>query len=164
MAFTASTSGLLERLEKHVAGHLEANWVSEPAAARAALLVREELGRWTRSTYPGATLDNSALDPGSRRRLALRIHSAPVTHRVEIWGMACGDPSESSVPKGEHLGHSWIVLAHVGGPCPHLEARAASLGNLGLKRLESRSTPALTLSIWTGASAPDGCPDCRAGR
>jgi hypothetical protein len=164
MAFTASTSGLLERLEKHLSAHLEANWASEPPAARAALLVREELGRWTQSTYPGAALEGSALDPGSRRRLKLTIHSAPVTHRVEVWGMACGDTAEPSVPRGEHLTHSWVVLAHVGGPCSHLEARAAKLEAAGLKRMESRVTPTLSLSVWTGASAPDGCPDCRAGK
>ena len=162
MAFTASTAGLLERIEKHVAENLGKNWAVEPPAARAALLVREELGRWTQSTYPGAALEGSALDPGSRRRLGLKIHSAPVTHRVEVWGMACGDEAEPAVPKGEHLGHSWVVLAHVGAPCRHLEARAAKLAAAGLKRMEIRENPALSISVWTGASAPDGCPDCRA--
>jgi hypothetical protein len=163
MAFTASTSGLLERVEKHVLELLEKDWAAEPPAARVALLVREELGRWTQSTYPGATLEKSALDAGSRRRLGLKIHSAPVTHRVEVWGMACGDEAEASIPKGEHLTHSWIVIAHVGASCRHLEARAAKLASAGLKKLEARETPGLSLSVWTGASAPDGCPDCRAG-
>ena len=77
--------------------------------------------------------------------------------------MACGDEAEPAVPKGEHLGHSWVVLAHVGAPCRHLEARAAKLAAAGLKRMEIRENPALSISVWTGASAPDGCPDCRAG-
>src|ERR1041384_3757273 len=162
MAFTASTTDLLERIEKHVLDHLEDGWVAEPRAARLALLVREELGRWTQATYPGSALENSPLDPGSRRNLSLRIHSAPVTHRVEIWGMACGDEIETAVPKGDHIGHSWVVLAHVGPSCERVNARAAGLLRAGLARLGSRETPQLSLSLWSGSAAPDGCPACLA--
>src|SRR6185503_10679369 len=92
MAFTSSTTGLLERVEKFVAAHLDANWAAEPKAARLALLVREELRRWTQSSYPGSTCEGAALDPDSRRRLCLTIHSAPVSHRVEVWGLIKDDP------------------------------------------------------------------------
>ena len=160
MAFRQSTAELLETLEKIVQANLEEGWVAEPPAARLALLVREELGRWTQATYPGSALEGSALDPGSRRRLGLRIHSAPVTHRVEVWGLACGDEAEAAVPKGDHIAHSWVVLAHLGGPCRNLESRAAQLAGAGLKRMEARETPKLSLSLWTGAAAPDGCPAC----
>src|SRR5258707_989446 len=61
MAFTASTNGLLERLEKFAAAHLETNWVAEPKPARLALLVREELRRWTQSSYPGVSCEGAAL-------------------------------------------------------------------------------------------------------
>ncbi len=160
MAFRQSTSELLQTLEEIVRADLEDGWVAEPPAARLALLVREELGRWTQANYPGSTLEGAALDPGSRRRLSLKIHSAPVTHRVEVWGLACGDEAEAAVPRGEHVSHSWVVLAHLGAPCPHLEARSAQLAAAGLKRMESRESAGLSLSLWTGASAPDGCPAC----
>lgn len=160
MAFRQSTSELLQTLEKIVRADLEDGWAAEPPAARLALLVREELGRWTRATYPGSTLEGAALDPGSRRRLSLTIHSAPVSHRVEVWGLACGDEAEAAVPKGEHVAHSWVVLAHLGAPCRRLEDRAAQLSAAGLKRMESRESTGLSLSLWTGAAAPDGCPAC----
>ncbi|HEX7897186.1 MAG TPA: hypothetical protein VF950_05475 [Planctomycetota bacterium] len=162
MAFQASTAELLGRLEKAVESKLEDGWAAEPPAARAALLVREELAAWTRTTYPGSACDGSALDPGSRRRLALTIHSAPVSHRVEVWGLACGDDAESVIPVGEHVAHSWVVLAHVGGPCKNLDARVAKLTAAGLRRLEERLTPRFALSLWMGAAAPDGCPACLA--
>jgi hypothetical protein len=161
MAYTSSTAGLLEQVEKHVLEYLDRNWVAEPPAARAALLVREELGRWTQATYPGSSIENSSLDPASRRSLSLRIHSAPVTHRVEVWGMACGDESEKDLPKGGHIAHSWVVLAHVGKPCPRIQERAEALRSAGLARLESRETPRLSLSLWSGSAAPDGCPACQ---
>jgi len=162
MAFSQSTADLLLSLEKIVQANLEEGWAAEPRAARLALLVREELGRWTQTTYPGSTLEGAALDPGSRRRLSLKIHSAPVTHRVEVWGLACGDEAEGAAPKGEHVSHSWVVLAHLGGSCRHLEARAAQLAAAGLRKMEALETPALSLSLWTGAAAPDGCPACLA--
>ena len=162
MAFQASTAELLGRLEKAVESNLDDGWAAEPPAARAALLVREELAAWTRTTYPGSACQGSALDPGSRRRLALTIHSAPVSHRVEVWGLACGDDAEARVPAGEHVSHSWVVVAHVGGPCKYLEASVAKLEAAGLRRLEERRTPRLTLSLWMGAAAPDGCPACQA--
>jgi hypothetical protein len=160
MAFQASTAKILGRLEQVIGEHLEKGWAAEPAAARAALLVREELQRWTQATYPGSACEGAALDPGSRRRLSLTIHSAPVSHRVEIWGLACGDEGESAVPAGEHVAHSWVVLAHVGKPCPNLAARAAKLEGAGLRRLDLRESPTLSLSLWMGKAAPDGCPAC----
>jgi hypothetical protein len=160
MAFKGSAGELLARLEKVVREHLEDGWVMEPPAARLALLVREELGRWTQSVYPGSTCEQDALEPDSRRRLGLTIHSPPVTHRVEIWGLACGDDWESRVPAGEHVGHSWVVLAHLGADCPNLEAHSRKLKGSGLTSLGARSEDRLTLSVWMGASAPDGCPAC----
>ena len=160
MAFQASTAQLLTRIEEALRAKIDEGWVAEPPAARAALLVREALADWTRSSYPGSSCEGAALDPGSRRRLSLVIHSAPVSHRVEIWGLACGDDREAEIPAGEHVAHSWVVLAHVGEPCPRLEARAARLAQAGLKRHDQRVAPGLALSIWMGAAAPDGCPAC----
>jgi len=162
MAFTGSTADLLRRLEEIVSRDLEDGWVAEPPAARMALLIREELGRWTQSMYPGSSLEGAAIDPDSRRRLSLAIHSAPVTHRVEVWGLACGDDREASVSTGAHVAHSWVVLAHLGGACPNLDANAAKLVSAGLKRIESRETPKMSFSLWMGGSAPDGCPACQA--
>lgn len=162
MAFQASTSELLARVERSVEAKLEDGWAAEPPAARVALLVREELAAWTKSTYPGSAVDGAALDPGSRRRLGLTIHSAPVSHRVEVWGLACGDEAEAEMPAGEHIAHSWVVVAHVGGPCKNLQARLAKLSSAGLKRLEERVTPRFSISLWMGAAAPDGCPACLA--
>ncbi len=158
MAFTASPTGLLERIEKFVTAHLEANWVAEPLPARLALLVREELRRWTQSSYPGAACEGASLEPDSRRRLSLTIHSAPVTHRVEIWGLA---PAEAPRPVSGHVAHSWVVVAGEGGPGPSLDAAAAQLSKAGLKRLEQRDGPRFSLSLWMGAAAPDGCPECQ---
>jgi hypothetical protein len=152
MAFRASPADLLARVEKTVEAKLDDGWAAEPPAARAALIVREELTAWTRGNYPGSACEGTSLDPGSRRRLALTIHSAPVSHRVEVWGLACGDEAEAQAPAGEH----------VGGPCRHLNARLAQLEAAGLKRLEERSSPRLSLSLWMGAAAPDGCPACLA--
>ncbi len=160
MAFAASTAELLGRLARVIEENLEAGWVAEPPAARAALLAREELARWTQATYPGSTSEGAALDPGSRRRLSLTIHSAPVTHRVEVWGLACGDDREASVPAGEHIAHSWVVLAHLGPPCPNLEASRARIQAAGLRKVDERGTDRLQLSLWMGAAAPDGCPAC----
>jgi hypothetical protein len=157
MAFTASTTGLLERVEKFVAGHLESNWVSEPKPARLALLVREELRRWTLSSYPGATCDGAALDPNSRRRLSLTIHSAPVTHRVEIWGL---DRNETIKPVSGHTTHSWVVMAGESGAGSAFEAASGQLAKAGLKRVDQREGPTFSLSLWMGATAPDGCPEC----
>jgi hypothetical protein len=162
MAFQASTAKILGRLEQVIDESLEKGWVSEPHAARLALLVREELQRWTQANYPGSSCEGAALDPDSRRRLSLTIHSAPVSHRVEVWGLACGDDRESTVPAGEHVAHSWVVLAHLGAPCPNLRASAAKLEVAGLKRLDQRETPKLSLSLWMGKAAPDGCPACLA--
>jgi hypothetical protein len=156
MAFTASITGLLERVEKFVAGHLDANWVVEPRPARLALLVREELRRWTQSSYPGATCEGAALDRGSRRRLLLTIHSAPVTHRVEIWGLAKDD---SAKPVSGHTTHSWVVLAG-DGTGGALESAAEQLSKAGLKKVDQRNGPTFSLSLWMGAAAPDGCPEC----
>jgi hypothetical protein len=155
MAFTASTTGLLERVEKFVAGHLEANWVSEPKPARLALLVREELRRWTLSSYPGATCDGAALDRDSRRRLSLTIHSAPVSHRVEIWGLAQDD---AVGPVSGHTAHSWVVVAGESGGA--FDAAATQLSKAGLKKVDQRLGPTFSLSLWMGATAPDGCPEC----
>ena len=66
MAFTASINGLLERVESFVTAHLDKNWVSEPKPARLALLVREELRRWTLSNYPGAICDGAVATSGLR--------------------------------------------------------------------------------------------------
>jgi hypothetical protein len=157
MAFTASTTGLLERIEKFVAGHLDANWVSEPNPARLALLVREELRRWTQSSYPGATCDGAALDRNSRRRLSLTIYSAPVTHRVEVWGLA---KDEAVKPVSGHTTHSWVVVAGEAGAGSAFEAATTQLSKAGLKKVEQRDGPAFSLSLWMGATAPDGCPEC----
>lgn len=162
MAFAASTSQLLGRLAQVIETHLDDGWVAETTAARIALLVREELARWTQTTYPGSTSEGAALDPDSRRRLSLTIHSAPVTHRVEIWGLACGDEREADVPSGEHIAHSWVVLAHLGSPCPNLEACRAKIQSAGLRKVDERQGPRLSLSLWMGAAAPDGCPACLA--
>jgi hypothetical protein len=157
MAFTASTTGLLERVEKFVAGHLESNWVSEPKPSRLALLTREELRRWTLSSYPGATCDGAALDPDTRRRLSLTIHSAPVTHRVEIWGLS---KDEVITPLSKHSAHSWVVVAGEAGAGSAFDAAAEQLSKAGLKKVDQRTGPAFSLSLWMGATAPDGCPEC----
>jgi len=157
MAFTSSTTGLLERVEKFVAGHLDANWVVEPRPARLALLVREELRRWTQSSYPGASCEGAALDRGSRRRLLLTIHSAPVTHRVEVWGLAKGDAAK---PVSGHTTHSWVLLAGDGGAGSAIEAAGEQLSKAGLKKVDQRDGPTFSLSLWMGAAAPDGCPEC----
>lgn len=160
MAFQASTSEILGRLEKAVAENLENGWVAEPRAARLALLIREELGRWTQSHYPGSTSEGDALEADSRRRLSLTIHSAPVSHRVEIWGLACGDDRETAVPDSGHVAHSWVVLAHLGDPCANLDLNASKLSAAGLKKMDERQSDRLSLSLWMGAAAPDGCPAC----
>ncbi len=162
MALAASTVEILDRLERAVLENFERGWAEEPPAARMALLVREELERWTRSAYPGSTCEGSGLDRDSRRRLALTIHSAPTTHRVEIRGMACGDPLEGVLPPGGPEAHSWVVLAHWGAPCRNLEAAADLVARAGLRRVDRRETPRLSLSLWMGRAAPEGCPDCRA--
>jgi len=157
MAFTASINGLLERVEAFVSAHVEKNWVSEPKHARLALLVREDLRRWTLSNYPGAICDGAALDAGSRQRLSLTIHSAPVSHRVEVWGLA---RTEASPPPTAHTAHSWVILVGEEGPGSALEKAAEPLGRAGLKRVDRRDSPGFSLSLWMGATAPDGCPEC----
>lgn len=157
MAFTETTKGLLERVEAFVAAHLEANWAAEPKPARLALLVREELRRWTQSSYPGSTCEGAALDPGSRRRLSLLIHSAPVSHRVEIWGLAKDDPVP---PPSGHTAHSWVVLVGDGVPGSAYEKAGEPLAKAGLKRVDQRDGKSFSLSLWMGATAPDGCPEC----
>lgn len=158
MAFTASTTGLLERVEKFVEARLDENWAAEPKPARLALLVRDELRRWTLSSYPGASCEGAALDPGSRRRLSLTIHSAPASHRVEVWGL-----ERSEVPKGlgRHTAHSWVVLAGEDGSGSAMESLADLLQKAGLRRVDRRDSAAFSLSLWMGAGAPDGCPECR---
>ena len=157
MAFTGSTTGLLERVETFVAAHLEDRWAHEPRPARLALLVREELRRWTTSSYPGATCEGAALDRDSRRRLSLTIHSAPVSHRVEIWGLDRGDGPQRL---GAHTAHSWVVLVGEDGPGSALDTAAGQLQAAGLKRVDHRDGPGFSLSLWMGATAPDGCPEC----
>lgn len=152
MAFTASINGLLERVEKFVAAHLDKNWVSEPRPARLALLVREELRRWTLSSYPGAICDGAALDAGSRKRLSLTIFSAPVSHRVEVWGLGS---SQEAPPPTPHTAHSWVVLVGDDGG-----KAAEPLGKAGLKQVDRREGAGFSLSLWMGATAPDGCPEC----
>ena len=160
MTFQASTSEILGRLEKAVSENLGNGWVAEPPAARLSLLIREELGRWTQSHYPGSTSEGSAIETDSRRRLSLTIHSAPVSHRVEIWGLACDDDRENSLPDSGHVAHSWVVLAHLGSPCKNLDLNTSKLSAAGLKKMDERQTGRLSLSLWMGATAPDGCPAC----
>lgn len=157
MAFTASTNGLLERLEKFAAAHLDTNWVAEPKPARLALLVREELRRWTQSSYPGVSCEGAALDPGSRRRLSLTIHSPPVSHRVEVWGL---ERTDAPQPLGRHTAHSWVVLAGEDGPGSTIESVAGQLQQAGLRRVDRRDSAGFSLSLWMGSAAPDGCPEC----
>jgi hypothetical protein len=157
MAFTASTDGLLEKVEAFVAAHLEANWAAEPGAARLALLVREELRRWTQTRFPGSTCEGSAIDAGSRRRLSLVIHSASVTHRVEVWGLA---PEDAVKGVGPHTAHSWVVLAGAAGPATAFQSASDHLSKAGLKRVEQRDGKGFSLSLWMGGTAPDGCPEC----
>ena len=164
MAFTGNTGEILGRLERAVNEKLEEGWVSEPDAARLALLIREELGHWTRATYPGSACDVSSIAPDSRRHLGLTIHSAPVTHRVEIWGLACGDEREREVPSSGHEAHSWVVLAHLGDACPNYDQSVARLTAVGLKELDKRTSGRLKLGLWMGATAPDGCPACQASK
>jgi hypothetical protein len=157
MAFTASTAGLLEQVEKFAAAHLDANWAAEPNSARLALLVREELRRWTQSHFPGSTCDGDAIDRSSRRRLSLTIHSAPTTHRVEVWGLAKDD---TATTVSAHTAHSWVVLAGAAGPGSAFQTAGDQLAKAGLKRVEQRDGPAFSLSLWMGSTAPDGCPEC----
>jgi hypothetical protein len=157
MAFTATTTGLLERVEKFVAGHLETNWVAEPRPARLALLVREELRRWTLSSYPGSTCEGSALQRGSRRRLSLTIHSAPVSHRVEIWGLADSSPPDGL---GPHTPHSWVLLAGSHEPTTSFTWLTDELKKAGLKQVDRRDGSGFSLSLWMGVAAPHGCPEC----
>ena len=157
MAFTASTTGMLERVEKFILAHLDANWAAEPRPARLALLVREELRRWTQQSYPGATCEGAALAPDSRRRLSLTIHSAPVSHRVEIWGL---DRNEPVKPVSGHATHSWVVLAGESGAGSAFEGAGEELAKAGLKRVDRRDGPSFSLSLWMGSTAPDGCPEC----
>lgn len=162
MAFTGSISDLLRGLEQAVEAGLDEGWAAEPPAARAALLAREALERWTRVAYPGAALEGRALEPGSRRRLSLSIHSAPVTHRVEVWGLACGDAREGAVSSDAHVAHSWVLLVHLGPPCPRLTEGERRLAERGLRRVDGRRGERVTLSLWMGSAAPDGCDACRA--
>jgi len=157
MAFTASMTGLLERVEKFVAAHLETNWVAEPRPSRLALLVREELRRWTQSSYPGASCEGAALDRDSRRRLSLTIHSAPVTHRVEVWGIPEGQPP---LGLGAHTSHSWVLLAGSHEPTATFTWISEELKKAGLRQVDRRDGPGFSLSLWMGATAPDGCPEC----
>lgn len=160
MAFASSTNEILARLAEAVETNLATGWVAEPPAARLALLIREELAQWTRRTYPGSTCDLGTLEADSRRHLTLTIHSAPVTHRVEIWGMACGDEREGCLPAGAHLGHSWVVLAHLGNSCKNADAASEKIASFGLRQAERRQSARLSLSLWMGNAAPDGCPAC----
>ncbi len=162
MALASPTGEILERLERAIERELHTRWRAEPPAARLALVIREELERWTREAYPASSCEGTALEKDSRRRLCLTIHSAPVTHRVEIWGLACGDPVEGPPPNIKDAVHSWVVLAHLGGPCPNLRAAAASILAAGLREVDRRVTPRLSLSLWVGGAAPEGCPDCEA--
>lgn len=159
MVLSISTNTLLDRLAEFTRAHLDDGWVAEPPAARAALLVREEIQRWTQSAYPGSTCVPGALEKDSRRGLTLTVHSAPVTHRVEIWGLACGDEREAKLAPSAHAPHSWVILAHSGPDCRAIEAAEAALKSAGLRRVERRDG-ALTLSLWMGSAAPDGCPAC----
>ena len=157
MAFTTSTDGLLEKVETFVAAHLEANWAAEPGSARLALLVREELRRWTQTRFPGSTCEGNAIDDGSRRRLNLVIHSVNVTHRVEVWGLAKEDAVKGV---GPHTAHSWVVLAGAAGPGTAFQSASDHLSKAGLKRIEQRDSAAFSLSLWMGSTAPDGCSEC----
>ena len=157
MAFTGSTTGLLERLEKFVDEHLESNWAVEARPARMALLIREELQHWTQSSYPGAACEGATLLPGSRRRLSLSIHSAPVSHRVEIWGLGADEPP---APAGAHTAHSWVVLAGDRDAARAIETASSELTRAGLRRVDQRDGRSFSLILWMGASAPDGCPEC----
>lgn len=157
MAFTSSTTGLLERVEQFVTGHLEANWAAEPRPARLALLVREELRRWTQSRYPGAICEGASLDPDSRRRLSLTIHSAPVTHRVEIWGLADVQPPQAP---GPHTRHSWVLLADDRASDAAFARISGQLQDAGLKQVDRRDGPRFSLTLWMGSTAPDGCAEC----
>lgn len=160
MAFQGSTGKLLREIESAVDAGLDDGWVAEPPAARAALLVREALRRWTQDRYPGSTLEGGAIVPDSRRHLVLTIHSAPVSHRVEVWGLACDDEREPHTPDSGHVPHSWVVLAHLGPPCERMAGCAARLERAGLRKLDQRESGRLALSLWMGAAAPDGCPAC----
>jgi hypothetical protein len=102
------------------------------------------------------------LEPDSRRLLGITIHSPPTTHRVEIWGLACGDDREARPAPLDHTAHSWVMVAHLGGSCPNHDAHLAKLRDAGLKMMNERRSDGVHFSLWMGAAAPGGCPACLA--
>jgi len=53
-----------------------------------------------------------------------------------------------------------VVLAGESGAGSAFDAAAAQLSKAGLKKVDQRNCPAFSLSLWMGATAPDGCPEC----
>ena len=156
MAFTASINGLLERVEAFVAAHLDKNWVSEPRARPPRPPGARRTPALDALHYPGAICDGAALDAGSRRRLSLTIHSAPVSHRVEVWGLGrTGRPCRPR-PTRPFLGRPRGRGQHRSA----LEKAAEPLSQAGLKRVDRRDSAGFSLSLWMGATAPDSCPEC----
>lgn len=162
MVLSISTADILGRLSKVLEKGIDDGWVLEPPASRLALMAREVLERWTETAYPGSSCQAGAVENDSRRGLSLTIHAAPTTHRVEIWGLACGDEREKKVSFTSHAPHSWVILAHQGPGCAAFKKHAEALEAFGLKRVDHREGK-VTLSLWRGSTAPDGCPDCSGG-
>ncbi len=52
------------------------------------------------------------------------------------------------------------MLAGEDGPGSAFESVSEELGKAGLRQVERRDSAAFSLSLWMGAGAPDGCPEC----
>jgi len=61
---------------------------------------------------------------------------------------------------GGHKSHSRVDLAGEGGAGSAVERASEALAKAGLKRVDQRDGPTFSLSLWMGAGAPDGCPEC----
>jgi hypothetical protein len=82
---------------------------------------------------------------------------------VETWGVPCEAPPVGTAPDALS-GYSWILLAHQcgdEGECPRLAQWESCLRAHELKRVEYCLRDRLSLSLWMGTHAPEGCPSCQ---
>ena len=152
MALDASPSDVLAALVKSVSAGMAGKWVATPVPERLAILAREEVIRFVRETFPAAAIEKE--DAPTMRHLAVRVFTPRDCHRVEVVGAECG----GAVEAGPLAEYSWVLVAHACGGSCGLGARALEAS--GLRKIQEIAQPSVTLALWMGPRAPEGCPAC----
>lgn len=147
-----------DRVAEGIGGH----WAGAPIPGRLVVTAKEAVVNWARATFPGAVLEDESPSGWPLTQLAIRIFTPSSCHRMEIRGLDCATPAWRDRIEPSSL-KSWILVGHAcerSDRCSRM-SRCETHLSCHRCRLAGRETrKALTLSLWAGPQAPDGCAAC----